>query len=114
MEEKVVRPWGIYQTINRGKNYQVKIITVFPKQQLSLQSHEYRSEHWIIVDGEGTITLNEEIIIAKKDNHVYIPVKIKHRMSNNTDKQVVFIEVQNGDYLGEDDIIRYEDIYGRK
>lgn len=114
MEEIVERPWGTYQTIVRGDDYQVKRIIVYPNSQLSLQSHNHRSEHWVIVEGEGTITLGDKEIKLKKDEGVYIPVKEKHRMSNFTNKNVVFIEVQNGDYLGEDDIIRYEDIYGRK
>lgn len=114
MEEEVKRPWGTYQTILRGNTYQVKKIVVYPNSQLSLQSHDHRSEHWIIVEGEGTITLGEKTLKLKKDENVYIPVKEKHRMSNFTNENVVFIEVQNGDYLGEDDIIRYEDIYGRK
>jgi mannose-6-phosphate isomerase-like protein (cupin superfamily) len=114
MEEEVSRPWGTYQTIMRGQTYQVKRIVVNPKQQLSLQSHNHRSEHWTVVEGVGTITLDKETIQAPKDKYVYIPVKSVHRMANQTDEPVVFIEVQNGDYLGEDDIIRYEDVYGRK
>ncbi len=114
MEEVVSRPWGTYQTIYRGDTYQVKRIVVLPHQKLSLQSHNHRSEHWLIVEGNGIVTLNEKTIEVSKDDRIYIPVKAIHRMSNETDKEVVFIEVQNGDYLGEDDIIRYEDIYGRK
>lgn len=114
MEEVVSRPWGTYQTIYRGDTYQVKRIVVLPHQKLSLQSHNHRSEHWLIVEGNGIVTLNEKTIEVSKDDRIYIPVKAIHRMSNETDREVVFIEVQNGDYLGEDDIIRYEDIYGRK
>ena len=114
MEEIVNRPWGTYQTILRGDSYQVKRIVVYPNSKLSLQSHNHRSEHWIIVDGEGTVTLGEKQLTLTKDKSVYIPVQEKHRMTNLTNKNIVFIEVQNGDYLGEDDIIRYEDIYGRK
>ena len=114
MEEIVKRPWGTYQTILRENTYQVKRIIVNPNSQLSLQSHNHRSEHWIIVEGNGTITLGDKQIEVKKDDSVYIKVKEKHRMSNFTNKPVVFIEVQNGDYLGEDDIVRYEDVYGRK
>ena len=114
MEEVVSRPWGTYQTIYRGDTYQVKRIVVLPHQKLSLQSHNHRSEHWLIVEGNGIVTLNEKTIEVSKDDRIYIPVKAIHRMSNETDNEVVFIEVQNGDYLGEDDIIRYEDIYGRK
>ena len=113
MEEIVKRPWGTYQTILREATYQVKRIMVNPNSQLSLQSHNHRSEHWVVVEGEGTVTLGDKQIKLKKDGVVYIPVTEKHRMSNFTDKPVVFIEVQNGDYLGEDDIVRYEDIYGR-
>jgi len=114
MEELVERPWGTYQVLTIGKNYQVKRIVVYPNSQLSLQSHNRRSEHWIIVDGEGTVTLGNKDFKLKKDESTYIPVKEKHRMSNFTDSKVIFIEVQNGDYLGEDDIVRYQDIYGRK
>ncbi|HSQ98109.1 MAG TPA: phosphomannose isomerase type II C-terminal cupin domain [Rickettsiales bacterium] len=114
MEEIVKRPWGTYQTILREEKYQVKRIVVYPNSQLSLQSHNCRSETWIIVEGEGTAIVGEKEIKLQKDNSIHIDVKEKHRMSNFTDKNVVFIEVQNGDYLGEDDIIRYEDIYGRK
>lgn len=114
MEEIVKRPWGTYQTILRGETYQVKRIVVYPNSQLSLQSHNQRSEHWVVVEGEGTATLGDKQLKLKKDGVIYIPVKEKHRMSNFTNNQVVFIEVQNGDYLGEDDITRYEDIYGRK
>ncbi|GMO57714.1 MAG: hypothetical protein Ta2D_03490 [Rickettsiales bacterium] len=114
MEEVVVRPWGTYQTIYRGETYQVKRIVVNPNSKLSLQSHNKRSEHWMIVEGVGVVTLNDEEITASKDSHIYIPVQAKHRMTNDTDSPVVFVEVQNGDYLGEDDIIRYEDVYGRK
>ena len=108
------RPWGTYQTIIEDKNYKVKRIIVYPNSKLSLQSHNHRSEHWIIVDGTGTVVLGDKEYTLNKDEHIYIPVNTKHRMSNFTNKNVIFIEVQNGDYLEEDDIIRYEDIYGRK
>ena len=112
--EIVNRPWGTYQSVIETDNYKVKRIVVYPNSQLSLQSHNHRSEHWVIVEGTGTVICGDKEYILNKDEHIYIPVKEKHRMSNFTDKNVVFIEVQNGDYLGEDDIIRYEDIYGRK
>ena len=105
MSEIINRPWGTYETILEGDNYKVK---------LSLQSHKHRSEHWIVVGGNGVVSLNEKKINVKKDDCVYIKIGDKHRMSNNSNEDVVFIEVQNGDYLGEDDIIRYEDDYGRK
>jgi mannose-6-phosphate isomerase-like protein (cupin superfamily) len=114
MAENVVeRPWGTYQTILRGKTYQVKKLVIYPGGQLSLQSHEHRSEHWVIVEGKGVITLGARRIDVAKDDKVYIPVGERHRMSNFGEENVVIIEVQNGNYLGEDDITRYEDIYGR-
>ncbi|MDR2760503.1 MAG: phosphomannose isomerase type II C-terminal cupin domain, partial [Rickettsiales bacterium] len=113
VEDIVERPWGTYQTILRGETYQVKRLVVYPGGQLSLQSHGHRSEHWIIVDGEGVATIGERRLEVAKDDSVYIPVGEKHRMSNFGEKNVVIIETQNGDYLGEDDIVRYEDIYGR-
>lgn len=116
-EEKIgeimERPWGTYQTIVEGRDYKVKRIVVNPHSQLSLQSHNHRSEHWVMVEGVGTVVCGEKTMDLKKDEAIYIPVTTKHRMSNNTAEKVVFVEVQNGDYLGEDDIIRYEDIYGR-
>lgn len=114
MIEVVERPWGTYQTIIEGDNYKVKKIVVRPSSQLSLQSHNKRSEHWVVVSGIGSVVCGDKTIELKKDGSIYIPVGTKHRMSNFTDKDIVFIEVQNGDYLGEDDIVRYEDIYGRK
>jgi mannose-6-phosphate isomerase-like protein (cupin superfamily) len=114
MENIVERPWGTYQTIVEGDGYKVKRIIVYPDSQLSLQSHNHRSEHWIMVEGEGIVTCGDRQITLKKDDSVYIKVGEKHRMSNFTDKKLIFVEVQNGDYLGEDDIVRYEDIYGRK
>ena len=113
MEEIVERPWGTYQVILKSDTYQVKRIVVLPHQKLSLQSHNHRSEHWIIVEGRGIVTLDNKTIDVEKDDRIYIPVKAIHRMTNESEKNVVFIEVQNGDYLGEDDIVRYEDIYGR-
>ena len=114
MSEIINRPWGTYETILEGDNYKVKRIIVKPHSQLSLQSHKHRSEHWVVVGGNGVVSLNDSKIEVKKDDCVYIKIGDKHRMSNNSNEDVVFIEVQNGDYLGEDDIIRYEDDYGRK
>ena len=80
---------------------------------LSLQSHDFRNEHWIIVSGEAVVTLGEDKIVKKAGENVFIPVKMKHRIQNNTDKNMEFIEVQTGETLDENDIIRYEDSYGR-
>ena len=88
-------------------------ICVTPGNILSLQSHDFRNEHWIIVSGEAVVTLGEDKIVKKAGENVFIPVKMKHRIQNNTDKNMEFIEVQTGETLDENDIIRYEDSYGR-
>lgn len=108
-----VRPWGSFEVILKSEKYQLKRIVVSKKSKLSLQSHKMRDEHWIIVSGKGNVDLNDDKILLKENEHIFIPRNTKHRMSNDTDDNLVFIEVQYGDYLGEDDIIRYEDIYGR-
>lgn len=107
------RPWGTWEVLAIGSNYIVKRIIVNPHQKLSLQSHEFRSEHWVIASGVGTVTLDNEIFDAHQDKHIYIQRQQKHRMENKTDSVVVFIEVQTGDTLDENDIQRYEDEYGR-
>ena len=113
----VVRPWGTYQSlyedVEGNDNYKVKRITVKPGAQLSLQSHDHRSEHWTVVRGTGTVTLDDKEVEVNPNESVYIEKKQKHRMTNKTDDTVVFIEVQCGNYVGEDDIKRYEDVYGR-
>ena len=108
------RPWGTYQILIEEQNYKVKKIVVNPHSRLSLQSHKYRNEHWIIVEGQATITLNDKTINANIGEHIYINALDRHRISNFTDNVIVFIEIQTGTYLGEDDIVRYEDDYGRK
>ena len=107
------RPWGSFEVILKSEKYQVKRIVVSKKSKLSLQSHKMRDEHWVVVSGTGIADLDDDKITLKENEHIFIPRNTKHRMSNNTDEDLVFIEVQYGDYLGEDDIIRYEDIYGR-
>lgn len=113
MEEIVHRPWGTYETILETASYKVKRIVVHPNSQLSLQSHTHREEHWTIVAGEGTVVCGEETKTVRPGDVVNIAVGQKHRMSNFDTTDVIFIEVQLGDYLGEDDITRYEDAYGR-
>lgn len=110
----IERPWGSYESIALGTGYQVKRIIVKPKQQLSLQRHHHRSEHWVIADGEAIVTRNKEVITLEKDQHIYLPKECIHRVSNpNKNSLLILIEVQLGDYLGEDDIVRLEDDYGR-
>ena len=107
------RPWGTYEVLTESDGYKVKRITVVPGGRLSLQSHQHRAEHWVVVTGTPTVTVEENVQKVAVNEHVYIPLQAKHRLENYTDELVVLIEVQSGLYLGEDDIIRYEDIYGR-
>ena len=111
---KGFRPWGNYQSIEKGKNWQVKRIQVNPKCSLSLQKHNYRAEHWIVVSGEATVEIDKKLITLKENESTFIPVGAVHRLSNKTEKMLIIVEVQSGNYLGEDDIIRFEDNYGRK
>ena len=107
------RPWGSFKTLVLGERFQVKEIVVKPGGSLSLQSHFHRSEHWIVVAGTAKITIGEEVQLVTENQSVYIPLGEKHRMENPGKVPMVLIEVQTGTYLGEDDIVRYEDIYAR-
>jgi len=107
------RPWGSYTSLERTGCYQVKRINVNPGSRLSLQSHRHRSENWIVVSGEALVTVDNEQFTVYPGERAYIPAGARHRIENRGEEPLVFIEVQSGDYLGEDDIIRYEDDYGR-
>lgn len=108
------RPWGYYKTTVLNDYFQGKIISVKPGAQLSLQAHNHREEHWIVVHGTGTVQLDNSCIRVECGNTVFIPKGCKHRLTNNDAyENLIITEVQIGDYFGEDDIIRYEDIYGR-
>lgn len=107
------RPWGTWEVLDSGDNFCVKKIKVIPGGKLSLQSHRFRAEHWIIVEGEAVVTLGDDKLNKKADESVYIPAETKHRIQNDSSVEVIFIEVQTGDNLDENDIIRYEDVYGR-
>tara|TARA_Y100000589_G_C26881847_1_gene518329 strand:+ start:135 stop:527 length:393 start_codon:yes stop_codon:yes gene_type:complete len=107
------RPWGTYRTIEQRENYQLKHIVVKPGKRLSLQYHHHRDEHWTVIKGKGTVQLDEKSIDLELNGRVFIPKLSKHRMSNNTQEDVEFLEIQIGDYLGEDDIVRVEDDFGR-
>lgn len=107
------RPWGWYESLVVGQRFQVKRITVLPGASLSLQSHVHRSEHWIIVEGTAKVTLDDQVTLLTENQSVYIPVGSMHRIENPGRIPMVFIEVQTGPYVGEDDIIRYEDRYAR-
>ncbi|MBA4163127.1 MAG: mannose-1-phosphate guanylyltransferase/mannose-6-phosphate isomerase [Erythrobacter sp.] len=108
-----LRPWGWFESIARGERFQVKRILVKPGASMSLQSHQHRTEHWVIVAGTATVTVGEEVREFQVDQSVYIPVGARHRLENKTDSPVILIEVQTGAYLGEDDIVRYQDQYAR-
>lgn len=108
------RPWGHFESLVADKRFQVKRISVHPGGTLSLQSHFHRAEHWIVVSGTAKVMIGEEAKIVCENESVYIPIGTKHRLENPGKVPVVLIEVQTGSYLGEDDIIRYEDIYSRK
>jgi mannose-6-phosphate isomerase len=107
------RPWGTYKTIEMGEGFQAKIITVIPGGRLSLQKHFKRAEHWVVIKGKPTITVDELVREYAVNEHVYIPTEAVHRLENFTDDEIAIIEVQVGSYLGEDDIVRLDDIYTR-
>ena len=108
------RPWGKWEVLDAGEHFCVKKITVNPGAILSLQLHNFRAEHWIIAEGEAMVVLGEDILYRKANDSVYIPVKTKHRIKNTSSlQQLIFIEVQTGENLDENDIVRFEDNYGR-
>ena len=107
------RPWGWYESIALGPRFQVKRIVVNPGGALSLQSHNHRSEHWIVVEGAAKVTIDDDVKMVNDNQSVYIPLGAKHRMENPGKLPLTLIEVQTGSYFGEDDIIRYEDVYAR-
>ena len=109
----VYRPWGHYKSLIESDGFQVKRIVVKPGQRLSLQSHNHRAEHWVIVTGTGLVTRDKEQILMKEDESIYLPLGCVHRLENPGKIPLTLIEVQTGRYLGEDDIVRYEDDFGR-
>jgi mannose-1-phosphate guanylyltransferase/mannose-6-phosphate isomerase len=110
----VARPWGTYECIDSADRFQVKRITVKPGEKLSLQMHHHRAEHWVVVRGTARITRGEEEFMLSENESTYIPIGVKHRLENPGRIPLELIEVQSGAYLGEDDIVRFEDTYGRK
>jgi len=109
----VHRPWGTYQSVDNGDRYQVKRITVKSGERLSLQTHHHRSEHWIVVRGTARVTVNDLVKIVHENESIYIPIGAEHRLENPGKLPLHLIEVQSGAYLGEDDIVRIADNYGR-
>jgi mannose-1-phosphate guanylyltransferase/mannose-6-phosphate isomerase len=113
LHREVHRPWGSYDSVDVGDGFQVKRIKVKPGAQLSLQSHSQRAEHWIVVRGTARVTRNNDVFELHANQSTYIPIGAKHRLENPGVETLELIEVQSGGYLGEDDIVRYEDVYGR-
>ena len=114
LHREVFRPWGSYDSVDAGERFQVKRLTVKPGAVLSLQKHRFRAEHWVVVKGTARITRGEDIFLLQENESTYIPVGTVHRIENPGTEPLQIIEVQSGSYLGEDDIIRIEDSYGRK
>ena len=113
IHSKVYRPWGNYTSIAEGSRWQVKRIEVQPKASLSLQMHHHRAEHWIVVTGTAKVEVNHEELVLGENQSVYIPLGSSHRLTNPGRIPLVLIEVQSGSYLSEDDIVRFDDVYGR-
>jgi mannose-1-phosphate guanylyltransferase/mannose-6-phosphate isomerase len=113
LHRKVARPWGWYDSVDEGERFKVKRIQVKPGASLSLQMHHHRAEHWIVVKGTAEITNGNQVIILKENQSTYIPQGQTHRLANRGTEPLEIIEVQSGSYLGEDDIVRFEDAYGR-
>jgi mannose-1-phosphate guanylyltransferase/mannose-6-phosphate isomerase len=111
---EVFRPWGSYDSVDSGERFQVKRLIVKPGAQLSLQMHHHRAEHWIVVSGTARITCGDQVFLLSENESTYIPVGAKHRIENPGKVPLHIVEVQSGSYLGEDDIVRFEDTYGRE
>jgi mannose-1-phosphate guanylyltransferase/mannose-6-phosphate isomerase len=114
LHREVFRPWGSYDSLENGQRFQVKRLSVKPGAELSLQLHHHRAEHWVVVSGTARITRGEEVFLLEENQSTYIPVGVKHRIENPGKIPLQIIEVQSGSYLGEDDIVRFEDRYGRE
>ncbi len=110
---RVYRPWGFYESLIRGERFQVKRIVVNPGQKLSLQKHFHRAEHWVVVNGSALVTRDADTVLVRENESIYLPLGCQHRLDNPGRIPLTLIEVQSGSYLGEDDIVRFEDTYGR-
>ena len=113
VHRKVYRPWGCYDVVHNSEGFKIKLIAVNPGQRLSLQMHQHRAEHWIVVRGTARVTRGDETFIVAENQSTYIPPRVKHRLENPGTLPLELVEVQSGPYLGEDDIVRFEDVYGR-
>ena len=110
---EVFRPWGSYDSIDNGERFQVKRITVKPGEKLSVQMHHHRAEHWVVVSGTAKVTNGEQTLLLSENQSTYIPIGVIHALENPGKIPLELIEVQSGTYLGEDDIVRFSDRYGR-
>jgi mannose-1-phosphate guanylyltransferase len=113
LHRTVHRPWGTYTVIEEGTGFKIKRIEVKPGASLSLQMHRHRSEHWIVVSGTAAVVNGEREMTVRTNESTFVPAGNRHRLENRTEAPLVIIEVQSGDYLGEDDIVRFDDKYGR-
>ena len=113
LHKTVFRPWGYYTCMNSGKGYLTKTICVLPQQKLSIQSHNHRAEHWVVLEGRALVIKDDKEHYLNAGDSIDIPLQAKHSLQNPYDEELKIIEVQKGDYISEDDIIRYEDCYGR-
>nr|MBP9593043.1 cupin domain-containing protein [Steroidobacteraceae bacterium] len=114
LHREVFRPWGSYDSVDNGERFQVKRLVVKPGASMSLQLHHHRAEHWIVVSGTARITRGDEVFLLGENESTYIPMGTRHRIENPGKVALHIIEVQSGSYLGEDDIVRFEDRYGRE
>jgi mannose-1-phosphate guanylyltransferase / mannose-6-phosphate isomerase len=114
LHREVFRPWGSYDSLDNGERFQVKRLTIRPGGVLSLQMHHHRAEHWVVVSGTARITRGDEVFLLEENRSTYIAVGVRHRIENPGKVPLHIIEVQSGGYLGEDDIVRFEDQYGRQ
>ncbi|MDD5070855.1 MAG: phosphomannose isomerase type II C-terminal cupin domain [Candidatus Omnitrophica bacterium] len=110
---KVDRLWGSYEVLNQADGFKVKLVEVYPHKRLSLQKHAQRSEHWVVVAGVAKITNGDQIFYLQANQSTYIPKECRHRLENESDHPLKIVEVQCGSYLEEDDIVRFDDDYGR-
>jgi mannose-1-phosphate guanylyltransferase/mannose-6-phosphate isomerase len=110
----VYRPWGSYTVLEEGERYKIKRIFVKPNHKLSQQMHYHRSEHWVVIKGTAKVIINDRENIVHENESIYVPKSTKHRLENPGKVPLELIEVQNGEYVGEDDIVRFDDVYGRK
>ena len=107
-QEKVIRPWGYYHLLVKTNEYLIKQIVILPKKSISLQKHKHRSEHWIVLNGEADIVIDNKIMLLKESESAFVPANMKHKITNNLSQPLIILETQLGKILSEEDIIRYD------